>query len=732
MIALARIVVVNWYLWEAMEFEIRGNLAVVGPNASGKSALLDAVQTAYFGGNKRLMEYNASASDKKRSKRSLRGYCLGQVRDLCYPPERTSATTHVCIVFRDGATGHETSAGISLTADVSDADEVIHGRFVVPGTGLTLADFTDRADGLVIPRTWKAVKKSLEGRCKIQECNAEAHFKALIFETKGSHRPDEAKVIRTFRNAVTFDPINDPTEFVRTYILDSAAIAVTRVRENIRHYEQIRQQIGGIKERGASLRKVDASARRIAAALAKAAALEWAGAQLAVEGCDAEAEAAQGILDGLEMQAAAAGEAAADMEQPLAGARSEHLELVAQRNASDVPTRIALEEARQAQAAAEFKVAEDSVSAVGGVLAAAAQLAQRAAGHSAADSMARATAGAAALLAATAGNTGRLAEIAEQADAAVLGISGALDGLAGVAAARDAASREAHDLGARLRDLRAGIREAEAGSSILSPETRHLRDVLASSGIGAEPICNMMEITDERWRDATETLLGSRREMLVVPADRVGDAVRLLRREGIRSAGAHILDPRQTARMQRRATSGSLASVIATDDPDVRAIVVSTIGSCRMVERDDELTGAERSVTADLAYASGGSITRLKPPYGGHKIGRGSSAAALPRLKAEETDTAARLRVAERRQADLESLRTGFESLAGGIQRLKGTAADGASRMAAAAASGEECRRRIGLLRQEDDSALVARIAELADGILSTESLKMYLCLATE
>ncbi len=44
---LERIVLVQFYLFEAEEIDVRGNTAWLGPNGAGKTSTLDAVQIAF-------------------------------------------------------------------------------------------------------------------------------------------------------------------------------------------------------------------------------------------------------------------------------------------------------------------------------------------------------------------------------------------------------------------------------------------------------------------------------------------------------------------------------------------------------------------------------------------------------------------------------------------------------------------------------------------------------------
>lgn len=79
---LVRMLLVNWYRIEQQSIEIQGHTAVIGPNASGKSSLLDALQAVLVGGHKDWWRPNASAGEK--STRSLRDYCLGVVRAMAF------------------------------------------------------------------------------------------------------------------------------------------------------------------------------------------------------------------------------------------------------------------------------------------------------------------------------------------------------------------------------------------------------------------------------------------------------------------------------------------------------------------------------------------------------------------------------------------------------------------------------------------------------------------------
>ena len=81
MIQLTRIVLVNWYLFEDEDIEIRGTTALSGPNGAGKSTILDAVQVVMTGNHGVWCSLNAIAQGDRqgKSRRTVRDYCLGLV-----------------------------------------------------------------------------------------------------------------------------------------------------------------------------------------------------------------------------------------------------------------------------------------------------------------------------------------------------------------------------------------------------------------------------------------------------------------------------------------------------------------------------------------------------------------------------------------------------------------------------------------------------------------------------
>lgn len=69
---LENIALVQFFLYEAKDLETGINTAFLGPNGTGKSALLDAIQVVMLAADGNRTHFNAASEGKKRSrKRSL-------------------------------------------------------------------------------------------------------------------------------------------------------------------------------------------------------------------------------------------------------------------------------------------------------------------------------------------------------------------------------------------------------------------------------------------------------------------------------------------------------------------------------------------------------------------------------------------------------------------------------------------------------------------------------------
>jgi hypothetical protein len=140
---IVRLSLINFYLIDREDIAIDGNTAFLGPNRSGKSSNIDAIQTALTGGRSGFSVYNAAAVRQNRpdAHRSLREYCLGVVQhdenEKARVMRRTSLTW-IALSFRKGD-GTEMAGAVQVNAN--EARERVDTRFmIVTGGGVTTSD----------------------------------------------------------------------------------------------------------------------------------------------------------------------------------------------------------------------------------------------------------------------------------------------------------------------------------------------------------------------------------------------------------------------------------------------------------------------------------------------------------------------------------------------------------------------------------------------------------------
>ncbi len=279
---LVRLLLINWYRIDQLSIDIAGHTAVIGPNASGKSSLLDAVQAVLVGGHKDWWRPNASAGEK--STRS-RDYCLGVVRDpdnqelsAEFKP-RPHAVTHLVLVFRDDS-GESTSVGISMHAKLEESSEQIDGRFIAPGLDLQLSDLTQsQLDGEQIPMPWLQLRDDLRRRSGsrlILEKSPEKFQQQICAAlSDGRRHLDRKRFLRAFRNAITFAPIKNVSDFVRGQILEERDIQVKALQQALRNYREIRRRTQEAERREKALQAINELYRKSEQAERLALAWRW-------------------------------------------------------------------------------------------------------------------------------------------------------------------------------------------------------------------------------------------------------------------------------------------------------------------------------------------------------------------------------------------------------------------------------------------------------------------------
>lgn len=662
---LVRMLLINWYRLEQVSINIEGHTAFIGPNASGKSSLLDAIQAVLVGGDKRWWNPNASAGEK--STRTLRDYCLGVVRDPDNPEvslefrPRDQAVSYLVLVFRDD-NGDPVSVGLAMHARLDEAQETIDGRFIAPGLDLLLSDLIDRTDNGPTPMPWKRLREDLRRRAgepfrvHPQVGEYQRHLCAVLSD--GKRHLDPPRFLRAFKNAITFTPIRNVSDFVRSHILEERPIQVRSLQQALQNYREIQTRTREARQREDALATIDKHYQRAEQAERLAVTWRWVEQEAAFNALVAEMEPLRDALEqgdeNIARLSARIQELGQQWQVADAALQEAHRRLAAT-NVDQQRARIKAErESAQSTLAAINKTIDEARLGLGRIyrLLDHAELLQDSVFVAALHS----------LLPLIAQEEGLLTTAWPMAPADVMhavrclrpSVDSAVSHLRERYETLVLAERDMQQL---LDDLLKRINRLKRGDSDLEPSTLHLIALLKEHGIESIPLCDRVDVADEYWREAMEAFLGGHREALLVALEQVRDAISIYRREGKRLGiqGSRIINTLKTAEWRERRAPGSLAEMIRSDDAHALAYVNRRAGNVQRVESEDELVRYERAITADGMLATGGSVLRLRPVEA--KLGREARANTLTNLehqyleggtahyqKQEEKQTIARLR----------------------------------------------------------------------------------------
>ncbi len=686
-IELRRITLIDWYLFRAEQIDFVGMTALIGPNGAGKSAIIDAAQMVLTGANMTNLRFNASAQSAARSKRSIRDYCLGVVsldeRGERSQPTRDAAYTYAVLGFVDVDSGDALNLGIAFSASAARADERCESRFMVKGRLLGQADLLEPVDEeSVETRHWHAVRTALRAE-DLEVIDDFASAGDFVEESLRALSPkgyplDPRRFIKAFRNALLLKPVENPTEFVRNYVLDVPTIKVDRLRQSIELYREFANKIEGLKAQTASLAQIQRIVGRVLDNERVIHITEWQIARLLWEGFRREVRDLQVRRKELHHDAtlkeAADATASArvsrievDLTQLELTLKSSDGEQLAQMYESDreleiakrdkvlVPIKLVEQLVRRVETIAERRVVASWDETLHGLLSAV-TLAYRPVKPEAWSNAledgweTKALSLDAALAAVT---PEQLSGVRKQAESSSF-----------------FAQKEVHDIQEQIDLIDRNLKRLDSGKSALDRGTEALQAALGDAGINSVPLCDVVEVRNEKWRIAVEAVLGRSREALLVEPEQAVRALDVFRRgheDGFR--GAEVVNTTKTAQT-RPADKGSLATVLTTEHLHARAFVDFRLGRLMMVETMEKMVSSENAITPDRMMQSGRSVKRLSHP-GILKLGRSNDEETRKHYKEERARLMAQLgekATTARRLGDDSGL---IQEVARGFQELR-------------------------------------------------------------
>ncbi len=232
---LMRVKLINWHRFVNNTIEMGDSTLISGENGAGKSTLLDAIQfvvtcsTNYF---------NKAAHEN--GKRKLTGYIRCKTGRENKPYERAGEiSAHVALEFYEEKKQRYFIVGAVI--DSASEGQEKWARYLMDGERLSDDMFFNGN----IPKSITQFRTANAGKIKTW-CTTDKDAKVMIRNRFGRI---EEKFFRLIPKAMAFRPIDDIKDFVYSYVLDEKEVNIDILRENVRTYQDLQRTLENVKIR---------------------------------------------------------------------------------------------------------------------------------------------------------------------------------------------------------------------------------------------------------------------------------------------------------------------------------------------------------------------------------------------------------------------------------------------------------------------------------------------------
>ncbi|MDP5055335.1 MAG: chromosome segregation protein SMC [Marinomonas hwangdonensis] len=625
---LNRIVLVNWYLLGAEDINIRGNTAIIGPTGSGKSSLLDAIQTVLTGASKRHLNYNASANDGKASGRSIRSYILGMIDSgqanakIFGTQPRQDAVSYLALVFEDSVTGNESSVGLALSASLASPEEDVLGRFVLPNYGVKKADFIDAMEGKSYQaKPWIDVRETMKKICldpyiKSGSASATQFINRYLEELSPSADQQITldSFLKNFKNALKFVPIASPTRFVQDFVLAEAPLQVGAYQKSLHEYRHLEAKTLEVAKRIDDLKLIQQDCEKKHQQEQSAINYQWIATEARFDELGSKQD---DIQDQYELHK----EREEDIDEELATQGSllkqlqgQLLRFEQQYEHSDVGLKLQQLEQSKKLLTLQGQQDQKAIMQVRQLILLLSTL------QSFEDLLSKDTVSFIKGFAEFNGlisEEGRIDGSLKPLTQKLIALNECLDKeKSQVFAQRSELNRTILNLKDECKQLESDVSSLKGGVSPLSQNTKRLVALLKDANITATPLSHLAEVTDRKWQDAIEGYLGAQREALIVEPEDAEEAIRIFRAHRRQLMGCRVVDTTQTRLWLNRGDQHSALRFIRCNNDHAQAYLNRRLGGIKPVETERELLREDSAMTADGMLKLAGTISTIRfvPP----------------------------------------------------------------------------------------------------------------------
>lgn len=237
---LKKIKLINWHLFVNTTINVDGNILITGENATGKSTLMDAIYYVLSGGDQ--TNFNKAANEG--GQRNLETYMRGKLglEKTPFLRRESDVVSYIILEFEDEKRKHSMMLGCEM--EIASFAQPKSHFFIINNYRIKEEDFIKNKQILNYRQfkdNTKAMKYDFD---ELPDAKKERRRKLAkdIFKLN-----DYKRYYELLQNAICFKPISEVATFVNGFLLAEDNIELGSLREEIRSYQQIHKIV--IRER---------------------------------------------------------------------------------------------------------------------------------------------------------------------------------------------------------------------------------------------------------------------------------------------------------------------------------------------------------------------------------------------------------------------------------------------------------------------------------------------------
>lgn len=596
---LMRVKLINWHRFTNTTIEFEKSTLISGENGAGKSTLLDAIQfvvicsTNYF---------NKAAHEN--GKRKLTGYIRCKTGREKKPYERTGEiSAHIALEFYEEK--RDKYFVVGAVVDSASEGQEKTARYLMDGIRLEDSLFFQGKT----PKSINQFRTTNAKKIK-QWCTTEKEARSIM---KNRFGRIEDKFFRLIPKALAFRPIDDIKDFVYSYVLDEKEVNIDVLRENVRTYQDLQRTLENVKIRIGRLEKINTMHEQAVDGLRKDSQYEYYLARVESDLIGEDIKRMQSEIQSdtlrLEEQNRQIDSVRAEQAERQQIRDDLRAELATDKDflaKDEQEKRLRLLEGKKEEMMAERRILQESIDAAKGQLKKLLEVKD-------VDNSVK-------LCYKNLCEIDKGVNLAEMKDTLLNVITYKNEMRDKIFKKRAEVSTEEARVSGQKQELDRKIEQLMRKKLSYAEDVERVRTAIKEEfqRIGRTPephiLCEMLEITDDSWRNAVEGYLNTQRFYILVEPDSFDIALGIydrLRKEG-KAYGVGLINTRNLDQYDT-APDGSLSSVVISKNKYAKRYINMILGKVHMCAHYRDLKNYKTSITKECMKYQNHVASAIKP-----------------------------------------------------------------------------------------------------------------------